>query len=174
MDGSVGTLRADARNRPIPPTAVAADEPVVGYEQYVRVQHARRNRLALILDIAIPRDFDPKVGTLDRVMLYNVDDLRAQAEDNRKRRQKRVDPAQAIIEQEAAACYAALRHHRGTTIDQARDIVADVNYFGTMMVHTGRADGMVSGAASLDSPKKERMTCTSSTVVVSSSEMPRV
>jgi len=104
-------------------STTAADEPVVGYDQYVRVQRARRNRLALILDIAIPRDFDPKVGELDRVMLYNVDDLRAQAEENRRGRQKRVDPALVIIEAETAACYAALRHQKyaGVVLRQLGD-----------------------------------------------------
>ncbi|GGE98496.1 phosphate acetyltransferase [Mycetocola zhadangensis] len=42
--------------------------------------------------------------------------------------------------------YARLRAHKGVTIDQARDQVTDVSYFGTMMVHMGLADGMVSGA----------------------------
>ncbi|MDQ1606786.1 MAG: phosphate acetyltransferase, partial [Microbacteriaceae bacterium] len=37
--------------------------------------------------------------------------------------------------------------HKGMTVEQARDIVTDVSYFGTMMVHLGLADGMVSGAA---------------------------
>ena len=60
----------------------------------------------MILDIAIPRDFDPRIGDLDQVMLYHVDDLRAQAEQNRLQRQKGIDPALAIIERETAACYA--------------------------------------------------------------------
>jgi len=46
-----------------------------------------------------------------------------------------------------AAEYARLRAHKGVTEDAARDIVTDVSYFGTMMVHLGLADGMVSGAA---------------------------
>lgn len=91
-------------------STTAAGEPIVTYEQYVRVQRARRNRLALVLDIAIPRDFDPRIGELDQVMLYHVDDLRAQAEQNLKQRQKGIDPALLIIEQETAACCAALRH----------------------------------------------------------------
>jgi glutamyl-tRNA reductase len=91
-------------------STTAADEPIVNHAQYLRVQRARRNRLALILDIAIPRDFDPKVGTIDRVMLYNVDDLRAQADENRKLRARGIDPALVIIERETATCYAALRH----------------------------------------------------------------
>ena len=93
-------------------STTAAAEPIVTLEQYVRVQRARRNRLALILDIAIPRDFDPRIGDLDQVTLYHVDDLRAQAEQNRLQRQKGIDPALVIIERETAACYAQLRHQR--------------------------------------------------------------
>ncbi|MFK5958772.1 MAG: phosphate acetyltransferase [Lutibacter sp.] len=40
-----------------------------------------------------------------------------------------------------------LRKHKGLTIDIAEDLIGDVSYFGTMMVHKGLADGMVSGAA---------------------------
>ncbi|WP_406249268.1 phosphate acetyltransferase [Microbacterium sp. M] len=46
-----------------------------------------------------------------------------------------------------AAEYARLRAHKGVTLAQAADTVTDVSYFGTMMVHLGLADGMVSGAA---------------------------
>lgn len=91
-------------------STTAANEPVITLEQYQRVQRARRNRLALILDIAIPRDFDPRIGDLDQVTLYHVDDLRDRAEQNRLRRQKGIDPALAIIERDSAACYAMLRH----------------------------------------------------------------
>jgi phosphate acetyltransferase len=57
-----------------------------------------------------------------------------------------VDPATSPWRKEFAAQYALLRAHRGMTIDAARDAVTDENYFGTMMVHTGHADAMVSGA----------------------------
>jgi phosphate acetyltransferase len=43
--------------------------------------------------------------------------------------------------------YSRLRAHKGVTVDQARDLVTDPSVFGTMMVHRGLADGMVSGAA---------------------------
>lgn len=104
-------------------STTAAAEVVVTYDQYVRVQRARKNRLALILDIAIPRDFEPKIGELEQVMLYNVDDLRAQAEENRRHRRKGIDPALVIIEREAAACYASLLHHRyaGAVLRQLGD-----------------------------------------------------
>ncbi len=43
--------------------------------------------------------------------------------------------------------YAELRRHKGVTYEKAADTITDVSYFGTMMVHLGLADGMVSGAA---------------------------
>jgi phosphate acetyltransferase len=43
--------------------------------------------------------------------------------------------------------YAELRKHKGVTVEQAREIIHDVSYFGTMLVHNDMVDGMVSGAA---------------------------
>jgi phosphate acetyltransferase len=42
--------------------------------------------------------------------------------------------------------YTRLRAHKGMTGERAREIMRDISYFGTMMVHLGQADGMVSGA----------------------------
>lgn len=57
-----------------------------------------------------------------------------------------VDPVTSPWRDEFAEAYAQLRAHRGVTPELAHDIVAQPNYFGTMMVQTGHADGMVSGA----------------------------
>ncbi|WP_369916250.1 phosphate acetyltransferase [Plantactinospora sp. KBS50] len=57
-----------------------------------------------------------------------------------------VDPATSQWRDGFAADYADLRRHRGVGLDLARDVVGDPNYFATMMVRSGRADGMVSGA----------------------------
>jgi glutamyl-tRNA reductase len=104
-------------------STTAADRPIVDLATYARVQKARKNRLALILDIAIPRDFDPRIGDIEQVLLYNVDDLRKQADQNRQKRQKGVDPALAIIERETAVCLADLRHrtHASDVLRQLGD-----------------------------------------------------
>ncbi|SBT50729.1 phosphate acetyltransferase [Micromonospora narathiwatensis] len=57
-----------------------------------------------------------------------------------------VDPVTSPWRDEFAVEYAKLRAHRGLSLELAHDIVAQPNYFGTMMVQTGHADGMVSGA----------------------------
>ena len=57
-----------------------------------------------------------------------------------------VDPAHDPLRDDFAERYAELRRHRGVSLDLAFDVVRDVNYFGTMMVAAGLADGMVSGS----------------------------
>jgi phosphate acetyltransferase len=58
-----------------------------------------------------------------------------------------LSPNDPELRERFAQEYARLRAHKGMTVDEARDIVTDVSYFGTMMVQLGLADGMVSGAA---------------------------
>jgi len=58
-----------------------------------------------------------------------------------------VSPVDPVLRERFAEEYAVLRSHKGVSIEDARDIVSDVSYFGTMMVHLGLVDGMVSGAA---------------------------
>lgn len=59
-----------------------------------------------------------------------------------------IDPLTSPLRVELAASYAALRAHRGVTPEAAFDLLGDGAYFGTMMVHAGHVDGMVSGATS--------------------------
>ncbi len=62
-------------------------------------------------------------------------------------RVKIIDPLKSELFEEYAETYFQLRKHKGITPDNARDVMSAVNYFGTMMVYKGHADGMVSGAA---------------------------
>ncbi|MGI5480552.1 phosphate acetyltransferase [Streptomyces lavendofoliae] len=57
-----------------------------------------------------------------------------------------IDPATSELRQRFAERYAELRAHKGVSVELAYDVVADVNYFGTLMVQEGLADGMVSGS----------------------------
>ncbi|WP_034270216.1 phosphate acetyltransferase [Actinospica robiniae] len=67
-------------------------------------------------------------------------------EDSTRARVRVNDPALDPRRERLAEIYAQLRRHKGVTLDQALDTVVDVNHFGTMLVHQGLADGMVSGA----------------------------
>lgn len=59
-----------------------------------------------------------------------------------------IDPSAAsLMREQFVAEYMRLRAHRGVTQEVAHERMSDCSYFGTMMVHLGYADGMVSGAA---------------------------
>ena len=59
---------------------------------------------------------------------------------------KIVNPLQSKWLADFAKTYYELRKHKGISEEMATDALTDVSYFGTMMVHKGIADGMVSGA----------------------------
>jgi len=57
-----------------------------------------------------------------------------------------VNPTQSEYFDDYANTLHELRKHKNVNLDMARDFMADVSYFGTMMIYKGHADGMVSGA----------------------------
>lgn len=60
----------------------------------------RKNRLLFLIDIAVPRDIDPRVGEIDNVYLYDIDDLQDIVDENREMRKREAEKANAIIEDE--------------------------------------------------------------------------
>ncbi len=57
-----------------------------------------------------------------------------------------IDPLTSPLREGFADIYCELRKHKGISREMAFDTMADVSYFGTMLVYTGRVDGMVSGS----------------------------
>ncbi len=57
-----------------------------------------------------------------------------------------IDPVGSEYFDEFVETYFDARKHKGIVLDVARDRMSDPTYFGTMMVHKGLADGMVSGS----------------------------
>lgn len=74
-------------------------------------------------------------------------DLEFDGTDGHGARVRIVDPALSPLHDRFAETYAHLRAHKGVTVALAQDIVFDPSYFGTLMVHEGLSDAMVSGVA---------------------------
>jgi glutamyl-tRNA reductase len=83
-------------------STTGAKEPIVTLERYERIQARRTGSTVVILDIAVPRDFDPRIHDGDRTCLFNIDDLKRLREQTLRDRMKHVSSAEAIIEQEQA------------------------------------------------------------------------
>jgi phosphate acetyltransferase len=122
--------------------------------EYALIDRARADRRRVVL----PEGTEERIlraaevllrrGVADLTLLGPVDEV------SRRARELGLDVADAQVVDpqtspwldEFAATYAALRAHKGVVLDQAHDVMRDVNYFGTMMVHLGHCDAMVSGA----------------------------
>ncbi len=94
-------------------STTGAKEPIVTAEQFQRIEHDRFQRTLFILDLAVPRDFDPAIGDYIGVYLYSIDDLQSACEANRRARDKEWPRAEQIIAEETARFMAEL-HHRAT------------------------------------------------------------
>lgn len=97
-----------------------------------------------ILKAAIELD---KTDYVHPIVLGNHDEIRALAEEKSLdiENLEIIDPVNCEDKEELADAFVERRNGK-VTKEQADDIINDVNYFGTMMVYTGKADGMVSGA----------------------------
>ncbi len=98
-------------------SATGATEPIVTAAQFKEIEEKRFQRPLLILDLAIPRDFDPAVGDFTGVYLCSIDDLAQACERNRREREKEWPKAERIIAEETARFLADLNHRAtGPTI----------------------------------------------------------
>ncbi|MFJ5938729.1 phosphate acetyltransferase [Streptomyces sp. NPDC093071] len=99
-------------------------------------------RVLRAADVLLRRD------VCDLTLLGDVETIRKKAADLSVdlRETQLIDPHTSELRDAFAEKYAALRAHKGVTVELAYDVVSDVNYFGTLMVQEGLADGMVSGS----------------------------
>ncbi|MFC2123340.1 glutamyl-tRNA reductase [Bacteroidota bacterium] len=79
-------------------SATSSDEYVITHELLAPVCKKRYHQPIFLIDLAIPRDMDPGIGTIDNVYLYNLDDLQEIVEANLEQRQKEIPKAQRIID----------------------------------------------------------------------------
>jgi glutamyl-tRNA reductase len=82
-------------------STTGAPEPVVTLERFRQVAARRTRGTLVILDIAVPRDFDPRIHDGDQTCLFNIDDLKRIREQTLRERQEHVGPAEAIVAEEA-------------------------------------------------------------------------
>jgi glutamyl-tRNA reductase len=91
-------------------SATGASEPIMTAADFSPILAQRYQRTLLILDLAIPRDFEPAIGDSLGVYLYSIDDLSAACERNRRERELEWPQAERIIEEETRRFMADLAH----------------------------------------------------------------
>jgi glutamyl-tRNA reductase len=81
-------------------STTGASEPIVTRERYEQIRARRTRGPVVVLDIAVPRDFDPRIHDGDRTCLFNIDDLKRIREQTLQDRLKHVPWAEAIVADE--------------------------------------------------------------------------
>lgn len=89
-------------------TSTGAPHFILDKPRIEEVLKQRRNKPMFFIDIAVPRDIDPKVNSLANIYLYDVDDLQGVVQANLKERHKEAKKAEAIIDQEIGQFHAWL------------------------------------------------------------------
>jgi glutamyl-tRNA reductase len=102
-------------------TSTGAREPILGLALLERVQKARRRRPLVLIDIAVPRDVDPAVDSIEGIYRWDIDNLQKVVAQNLEDRRQEADRAEALVDEELARCLAARRGNAvGPTITALR------------------------------------------------------
>ena len=84
-------------------STTGAAEPIVSRRRFNEKVLAKRGRRKMVVfDMAVPRDFDPRIDDGDRVSLFNVDDLNRVRDEQLAERRTHIGPAEAIVGAEVA------------------------------------------------------------------------
>ena len=102
-------------------STTGAPHTIINLERFRFAEPHRFQRPLLILDLAVPRDFEPAIGDSLGVYLYSLDDLAVACEQNKRLREKQWPFAQKIIQEEARRFMARrVYHESGPTISRLR------------------------------------------------------
>jgi glutamyl-tRNA reductase len=75
---------------------------LIGHDRITKVMKDRKQKPIFFIDIADPRDIEPKVGDIENVYLYNIDDLQKVTSENIRDREKEAQKAETIVQDEVA------------------------------------------------------------------------
>ena len=103
-------------------STTGADKPIIDAARFSAARKGVRAKPAFILDLGAPRDFDPAVGDLEGVFLYDIDSLQRTCEKNRKARIREIEQAGKIVDAETARLMAEFyRRAGGEVVTQLRE-----------------------------------------------------
>lgn len=81
-------------------TAAACPHVIIHAEPLRELMRKRHGRLLFLIDIAVPRNVDPSVQSLDNIFLYNIDDLQQIVETNLQERNRWIQQGNELIQEE--------------------------------------------------------------------------
>lgn len=97
---AMGELDSELALADIAIASTSSDRFIITPEGMRSVIKARKYRQLFFIDIAVPRNVDPRVGEMENVFLYDVDDLQKVAQENVAARKREAEAAEDIVERE--------------------------------------------------------------------------
>ncbi len=102
-------LRAWAARADVVFTSTGSTEILIDPAMVQGIMHLRKNAPIAFIDISVPRNVDPRIGSMENVFFYDIDDLQAVVEANLGERVKAAAAAEKIVDQEVEAFCVKLR-----------------------------------------------------------------
>ena len=103
-------------------STTSADEPVVTLAHYQAIEKQRSGRTMFVLDLAVPRDFEPAIAQCTGVHLYSIDNLQETCNKHRQNRDREVPKAEKMVKRAAGAFMKDwANRHNGPIIQQLRE-----------------------------------------------------
>ncbi|MEM9346004.1 MAG: glutamyl-tRNA reductase [Planctomycetota bacterium] len=108
-------------------SCTGSTEPILTEQRFRPLLKKRRGRPLFMLDLAVPRDLDPKIGALRNVYLYNLDDLQRTVQATESDRRELVQEAESLLKTHIERCMGEIRHRDvGRLVKQLRQRLHDI------------------------------------------------
>jgi len=95
--GEWETLPEELNKANIVIASAATQDYLFRKSSFKKIMESRRQRTLLLIDIAVPRNFEPAINEIENVYLYSIDELSEVAEQNRKAREEDIAKGMQII-----------------------------------------------------------------------------
>lgn len=126
---------------------------VVTHEGVAQVRRRRRGRSLFLIDLAVPRDIDPRTERLDSVFLYNVDDLSQIVAETMSSRRREAELAEGIVRAEVE------RYERGISAEQVTPTIVLLRQQLSSALHAELQRSLRSRLKHLGEEEREALTC---------------
>jgi glutamyl-tRNA reductase len=142
-------LYAETPRADIVITSTGAPQHLFGRSHARQFLERRRHRPMFFIDIAVPRDVDPRMNEVEGCFVYDIDDLQQVAQSNQLDRRSEAEAAELIVAEEVALYQQHLQTRAVApairALQQSAEAIREAELARTMSTLTGAASALTPG-----------------------------